>query len=1036
MNPLIYKCLDNSMSWECLQCGMPNFSSSFFDESLIRFSLTNSFSPLTESTNSDQLGTPLATSSPVVETSTGNTSNNTKKRKPLRLLNVNCQSITPKRGEFQNMVDSTKPDIIVATETWLEQGKHQDGEIGQVNKFCTEYKIYRRDRKDGYGGVFVAVSNNIISERADELETEAEMVWVKLSIKGTKTLYISGFYRPHENDERALSELKVSLERISAYPKAHIWLVGDLNFPGIDWEGKVLKPNCNYPTLHQDFLDTLVDNGMDQLVNEPTRGENILDLFATNNPTLINKVQVIPGISDHQAVLIEGELSPTLRKQQKRQVPLYGKANWDGFKEYINSFGKNFDKLDTTPDVDKLWSNFKATLESGIKKFIPHRMARRKQSIPWLSGKIKRLIKKRDAKYKESRKDHTGKSTKAFKHLKAEVQRETRRAYWSYVEEMVCPATEPDKPPSAGKKFWTYIKHCKQDSCGVAPLLGEDGLRHDEAGKKAEILNKQFTSVFSNISPLTLAQTAAQKLRIQPGENPAYTSPHSCMPDFSITVNGVAKLLKDLKPHKAAGPDNIRPLILKELYHEISPILCFIFQISKNTGKIPGEWKRANVVPIYKKGPRHLAENYRPVSLTCICCKLMEHIMSKNIMTHLETNNILQGKQHGFRARLSCETQLLELVEELHRNMEAGQQTDIVVMDFSKAFDKVSHARLLYKLQWYGIRGPALDWINSFLTNRTQQVVVDGVESQESWVTSGVPQGSVLGPILFLIYINDLPEYVKSNVRLFADDTILYRSIKSERDSRILQDDLDRLVDWERDWLMEFHPGKCQVIRVSRSKRPRTTTYTLHGHQLETVEHTKYLGVTISKDLSWNKHIDQVCSKAGKTLGMVKRNIKVSQSKIKGQAFNSIVRPVMEYSCAVWDPYTDTNIRRLEMFQRRAARWTLNRYHLRDSVTEMLEELGWPTLQTRRAEARLCLMYKMVHNLVAINVGLYTTPVHRPTRRTHPYSFIQIQPNTEAYRMSYFPQTIVEWNLLPTELVTAPTIEAFKAHLVSARAPF
>ena len=350
--------------------------------------------------------------------------------------------------------------------------------------------------------------------------------------------------------------------------------------------------------------------------------------------------------------------------------------------------------------------------------------------------------------------------------------------------------------------------------------------------------------MFSKLTPLTLAQVSAQALRSyfpSPTTDPepqSFHSPHNTMPDFDISLAGVTTLLKNLNPHKAAGPDAIRPLVLKELHLEISPFLTFLFQKSKETGEVPDEWRQANVVPLYKKGPRNQAANYRPVSLTCICSKVMEHIMSSHIMQHLEVSHILHDRQHGFRAKRSCESQLLELVEDLHKSMNSGHQTDIVVMDFAKAFDKVCHTRLLHKLQWYGIQGQPLGWIKSFLSDRTQRVVVEGVSSKENPVTSGVPQGSVLGPILFLIYINDLPECVKSEVRLFADDTILYRKIVSPQDSQTLQEDLDRLVKWEQDWLMEFHPSKCQVIRVTRSKKPKLNNYYLHNHKKSTVLNT------------------------------------------------------------------------------------------------------------------------------------------------------------------------------------------------------
>ena len=359
-----------------------------------------------------------------------------------------------------------------------------------------------------------------------------------------------------------------------------------------------------------------------------------------------------------------------------------------------------------------------------------------------------------------------------------------------------------------------------------------------------------------------------------------YVSPHPKMPEININPNGVLKLVQGLKPYKAAGPDQIRPLVLKELSAEISPILSHLFQKSLRDGKMPDEWRQANVVPIYKKGPKHLASNYRPVSLTCVCCKVFEHIVASNMMRHLEGNKILNGKQHGFRAKHSCETQLVELVHELHKIIQSGQQTDLVVMDFSKAFDKVSHPRLLYKLEWYGVRGQTYNWIRDFLHNRSQQVILQGKQSDTSWVSSGVPQGSVLGPILFLIYINDLPDCVTSQVRLFADDTIVYRKIKDHRDEAILQKDLSSLEEWENQWQMEFHPGKCQVIRVTKALKPKDTEYYLHGHKLDIVSSAKYLGLTIQKDLKWNTHINQVISKGNRTLGMLRRNLKISSPSI------------------------------------------------------------------------------------------------------------------------------------------------------------
>ena len=355
--------------------------------------------------------------------------------------------------------------------------------------------------------------------------------------------------------------------------------------------------------------------------------------------------------------------------------------------------------------------------------------------------------------------------------------------------------------------------------------------------KKANLLNAQFQPVFTPKSPLQLKQLCQKKVQdlhdagnysqdmSQPPDDIGNKYPN--MPDLKIPVNGIIKLLQGLTPDKAPGPDQIRPLLLQKLCLEIAPILQDIFSKSLEEGSLPSEWLKANVSPIFKKGEKSDPANYRPISLTCILCIIFEHIVASNVVKHLDVNQILYDLQHGFRSKRSCETQLTMLIEEIHRNI--GKQTDIILLDFSKAFDKVNHAKLILKLHNNGIRGRTLSWIRAFLNGRSQTVVLEGDCSEEVPVTSGVPQGSVLGPILFLISINDLPDKVKSQVRLFADDTAAYLAISKLADSEQLQADLDILQEWEIRWDMQFNPSKCQVIHITRSRSPLPTTYTLHG---------------------------------------------------------------------------------------------------------------------------------------------------------------------------------------------------------------
>jgi len=303
-------------------------------------------------------------------------------------------------------------------------------------------------------------------------------------------------------------------------------------------------------------------------------------------------------------------------------------------------------------------------------------------------------------------------------------------------------------------------------------------------------------------------------------------------------------------------------------------------------------------------------------------------------------------------------------------------------------------------------------------------------------VTSGVPQGSVLGPALFLIYINDLPNCVKSHVRLFADDTVLYRQVESTQDCEALQADLDALSKWEEEWDMQFHPAKCQVMHVHRKRAPLTHTYILHNTELSSTDHVKYLGVTLSHDMSWNRHVSDVCCRANRALGFVRRNVKLRSPQIKEQIYKALVRPHTEYASTVWSPHENKLTRQLETVQRRAARWTLNRHHNTSSVDGMLADLGWRSLAARRMDSRLLMMYKITHGFVQVPHTQYMQPPpHTAVRRNQEYTYSQIPARTNYLKYSYFPSTIVVWNKLPEHLVNAPSINAFKAHVLRLEHP-
>ena len=496
--------------------------------------------------------------------------------------------------------------------------------------------------------------------------------------------------------------------------------------------------------------------------------------------------------------------------------------------------------------------------------------------------------------------------------------------------------------------------------------------------------------------------------------------------DIRITPKAVEKKLKKLDGSKAQGPDGIPPRVLKELAVELAFPLSVLFNKSLETGLIPEEWKHANVTAIFKKGSRSQPGNYRPVSLTCICCKILESFVRDVIVDHLNDNNLYTQCQHGFRNKRSCNTQLLEVMEEITDLLDNGDTVDIVYLDFRKAFDSVPHERLLIKLRAYGIVNNVHNWVRNFLTNRYQRVRVGEIYSSGAKVLSGIPQGSILGPVLFTIFINDLPDCVESSCKVFADDTKIYNKTKN---NRLLQNDLNKLQDWTNIWNLYFNTDKCKVMHVGKDNP--YVTYTMEkkntSSPVTVCEFEKDLGVTFDKDFAFDRHIQNCTNKANQVIGLIKRTFVNIDRDIFIKLYKALVRPHLEYGNIIWSPKFKYQSVAIEKVQRRATKLvkackSMDYYH-------RLKYLNLFSLKGRRLRGDLIETYKIYNNYVDLSWNkFFSTPQYDLTRNATGKVFVK-RCHTVMRKNCYSNRITNHWNELPTDIKCAQSTNMFKNRL-------
>ena len=692
---------------------------------------------------------------------------------------------------------------------------------------------------------------------------------------------------------------------------------------------------------------------------------------------------------------------------------MFSRGNYDDLRTELSRV--NWDDVVKTGDtVNNQWLMFASTVMDAMKthipKFTPKQGNKRKYLTPLDKNAIAKIKKKHRA-WKRFMNSRESKDYKSFCSLRNQVKQMTRKARIEYEKEI---AADAKKNP---KKFWNFTKSQTKTREGIANLkVNETTTTSDE--EKADFLLNQFTSVFTN-EPA--------------GEIPAFDKDieHE-VTKVKITTEMVEKRLKNLNISKSSGPDGLHPRVLSELSDIIAPPLTNIFNASLEQKSIPDDWKMAIVSPIYKKGSKQKPENYRPVSLTCIASKIMESFIRDHIIAHMKINNLLSKKQFGFLHGRSTVLQLLKVLDNWVDILDKPKsKIDNIYMDFQKAFDKVPHQRLLSKLAGYGFTGEIRDWVQAFLSNRKHRVCVNGKLSPTADVTSGIPQGSVLGPVLFVLYINDLPEEVQNEVFLFADDTKVYSQITDATDAENLQSDLKKLQDWSEKWLLPFHPDKCKVLHLG-AKSEEEFEYTMGETTLEETTCEKDLGVNIDNRLTFSNHINAQVNKANSIMGIIRRSFRHLTAQTFTILFKSLVRPHLEYAAPVWNPHLKKEIKKIERVQRRATKQVPELKNM--SYKERLQKLKLPTMLYRRMRGDMIETFKILTNKYDADAVAGLLPLHRDTvtrdrTRGHSLKLSKRDFHYNRTKFSFTRRVVDMWNNLPQVVISAPTVNTFKNRL-------
>lgn len=915
-----------------------------------------------------------------------------------------------KLGDFHHSLLQHKPDVAIITETKLTEEKATDCQL-DIPGYGPPV---RRDRTAHGGGVAIWVRSGIPHQELNIDNSSQELIWVSVTTSSGNRLGLCGAYRPGtsaDTDIDLFTAMEAGIDRVRQ-TCSHVILAGDFNVHNTPWLGSSRTTLAGETAEDMCYLHNL-----QQHVSEPTRGNNILDLVMSDIPGAVTTTTQAPlGRSDHCVILCDFALTPPREPPTSRTVWRYQQADWNRLRAFFRSTDWENVLMD---DVNRSCANLTGKILEGMHTFIPSKTLLTQIGDPtWWTPECSAAIKAKERAWRAHRRSPGSDALKDRYHIAtSNCSNRIDNAYQSHVSGIRRKIAEGSL---SSRQWWSTIK--KSGGLGRTqsiPIL-KDGDDSDltTSQDKAEHLAKYFSSkctLTPDLSPNNLPRVRSRST--------------ATLQTVRFRPSTVRRQLKQLNPWKATGSDGIPARVLKMCCDELSKPVSLLFSRSFTSGTQPTLWKLANVVPVHKKKSKSDVRNYRPISLLPILSKVMESIVNRSLMNFLEAHNVLSSNQFGFRRGIGTQDVLTLLHHQWSRVAARGGAVRVIAVDIAGAFDKVSHVGVLHKAEEYGIRGTLLQWLRDYLSERKLKVVLDGHSSRPYDIKAGVPQGSILGPTLFLLYVNDAEDHLPNGVRLavYADDTTLFQLVHTKpaipMATATLQSGINALSRWGSDWRITFEPSKSQGMTISHHRSPwEFQTVSFNGTDICPSSSVRLLGVDFDTTLEYRQHLRRVCTKANQRLGLLRRASSILEPADREKAYKGFVRPVLEYAPLAWMGAARCHLERLNKVQRKAL--------------EIIGGHAWlPSLALRRMVSALCYIYKL-HTMGEQNPlrtmlprpptprppGVQPTRAHVAEQRRHAYQLSVLPtPRTRNSVLRSFPEIAVPtWNMLPDGILGQP----------------